>query len=177
MRSLQRSHCRCDCFRVIGARLAHRAGEIRHSRAPGWTNERLVHTPVAKVGESLCPRVVALDPRVLEAFAHFRLRRENRDASGRRRRRRPDRADAALGLAHYGIPFLLFEGEDRLSTETKAGTTLSRSLEIWRRFGVAAALLRRAMRSTRSGTSTVKPGGRAGRSSFRCSRARPGSRS
>ena len=53
---------------------------------------------------------------------------------------------AALGLAHYGIPFLLFEGEDRLSTETKAGTTLSRSLEIWRRFGVAAALLRRAMR-------------------------------
>jgi 3-(3-hydroxy-phenyl)propionate hydroxylase len=52
----------------------------------------------------------------------------------------------ALGLAHYGVPFVLFEDEDRLSTETKAGTTLSRSLEIWRRFGVAPAVLRRSMR-------------------------------
>jgi 3-(3-hydroxy-phenyl)propionate hydroxylase len=52
----------------------------------------------------------------------------------------------ALGLKHYGIPFVLFEDEDRLSTETKAGTTLSRSLEIWRRFGVAPAVLRRSMR-------------------------------
>src|SRR5262249_38112824 len=52
----------------------------------------------------------------------------------------------ALGLAHYGIPFVLFEDEDRLSTETKAGTTLSRSLEIWRRFGVASSVLRRSMR-------------------------------
>jgi len=52
----------------------------------------------------------------------------------------------ALGLGHYGIPFLVFEDEDRLSTETKAGTTLSRSLEIWRRFGAHHAVLRRAMR-------------------------------
>ena len=52
----------------------------------------------------------------------------------------------ALGLAHYGIPFVLFEDEDRLSTETKAGTTLSRSLEIWRRFGVARPILQRSMR-------------------------------
>ena len=52
----------------------------------------------------------------------------------------------ALGLAHYGVPFVLFEDEDRLSTETKAGTTLSRSLEIWRRFGVASSVLRRSMR-------------------------------
>jgi 3-(3-hydroxy-phenyl)propionate hydroxylase len=52
----------------------------------------------------------------------------------------------ALGLAHYGVPFVLFEDEDRLSTETKAGTTLSRSLEIWRRFGVVASVLRRSMR-------------------------------
>jgi 3-(3-hydroxy-phenyl)propionate hydroxylase len=52
----------------------------------------------------------------------------------------------ALGLAHYGIPFLLFEDEDRLSTETKAGTTLSRSLEIWRRFGAHHAVLARSMR-------------------------------
>jgi 3-(3-hydroxy-phenyl)propionate hydroxylase len=52
----------------------------------------------------------------------------------------------ALGLAHYGVPFVLFEDEDRLSTETKAGTTLARSLEIWRRFGVAASVLQRSMR-------------------------------
>jgi 3-(3-hydroxy-phenyl)propionate hydroxylase len=52
----------------------------------------------------------------------------------------------ALGLAHYRIPFVLFEDEARLSTETKAGTTLSRTLEIWRRFGVSAAVLERAMR-------------------------------
>jgi 3-(3-hydroxy-phenyl)propionate hydroxylase len=52
----------------------------------------------------------------------------------------------ALGLKHYGIPFVLFEDEDRLSTETKAGTTLSRSLEIWRRFGAASSVLQRSMR-------------------------------
>jgi len=52
----------------------------------------------------------------------------------------------ALGLAHYGIPFMLFEDEERLSTETKAGTTLSRSLEIWRRFGAASTVLERALR-------------------------------
>jgi 3-(3-hydroxy-phenyl)propionate hydroxylase len=52
----------------------------------------------------------------------------------------------ALGLRHYGIACRLFEDEDRLSTETKAGTTLSRSLEIWRRFGAHNAVLRRSMR-------------------------------
>ena len=45
----------------------------------------------------------------------------------------------ALGLKHYGIACQLFEDEERLSTETKAGTTLSRSLEIWRRFGARLA--------------------------------------
>ena len=52
----------------------------------------------------------------------------------------------ALGLKHYGIPCLVFEDEDRLSTETKAGTTLSRSLEIWRRFGAHHSVLARSMR-------------------------------
>lgn len=52
----------------------------------------------------------------------------------------------ALGLQRYGIPFVLFEDEDRLSTETKAGTTLSRSLEIWRRFGVSTDILKKSMR-------------------------------
>ena len=52
----------------------------------------------------------------------------------------------ALGLRHYGIACQLFEDEERLSTETKAGTTLSRSLEIWRRFGAHGAVLKRSMR-------------------------------
>jgi 3-(3-hydroxy-phenyl)propionate hydroxylase len=52
----------------------------------------------------------------------------------------------ALGLKHYGIPYVLFEDEDRLSTETKAGTTLSRSLEIWRRFGAHHSVIDRSMR-------------------------------
>lgn len=52
----------------------------------------------------------------------------------------------ALGLAHYRIPYALFEDEECLSTETKAGTTLSRSLEIWRRFGAHQAVLQRSMR-------------------------------
>lgn len=52
----------------------------------------------------------------------------------------------ALGLAHYGVECALFEDEDRLSTETKAGTTLSRSLEIWRRFGAHRSVLARSMR-------------------------------
>ena len=52
----------------------------------------------------------------------------------------------ALGLKHYGIACQLFEDEERLSTETKAGTTLSRSLEIWRRFGAHQAVIARSMR-------------------------------
>ncbi len=52
----------------------------------------------------------------------------------------------ALGLRHYGIACRLFEANPRLSTETKAGTTLSRSLEIWRRFGAHQAVLKRSMR-------------------------------
>ena len=52
----------------------------------------------------------------------------------------------ALGLAHYGIPFILLEADDRLSTETKAGTTLTRTLEIWHRFGASDEILKRAMK-------------------------------
>jgi 3-(3-hydroxy-phenyl)propionate hydroxylase len=52
----------------------------------------------------------------------------------------------ALGLAHHGIPFVLFEEDERLSTETKAGTTLARTLEIFRRYGVADGVLERALR-------------------------------
>lgn len=53
---------------------------------------------------------------------------------------------AALGLAHHGIPFVVFEDDDRLSLDTKAGTTLSRTLEVWRRYGVADAMLEKALR-------------------------------
>ncbi len=52
----------------------------------------------------------------------------------------------ALGLAYHGIPFVIFEADDRLSTETKAGTTLTRTLEIWHRFGASERILRKAMR-------------------------------
>ena len=52
----------------------------------------------------------------------------------------------ALGLAHYGIPFVLFEEDDQLSIDTKAGTLLARTIEIFRRYGVADEVLGRALR-------------------------------
>ena len=52
----------------------------------------------------------------------------------------------ALALAYYGIPFVVFEANAGLSTETKAGTTLTRTLEIWQRFGAASTVLSRSMR-------------------------------
>lgn len=52
----------------------------------------------------------------------------------------------ALGLAHYGVPFLLLEEDGRLSTETKAGTVLTRSLEIWHRYGCLSEVLAAALR-------------------------------
>jgi 3-(3-hydroxy-phenyl)propionate hydroxylase len=52
----------------------------------------------------------------------------------------------ALALAYHGIPFCVFEANSGLSKETKAGTTLTRTLEIWQRFGAASAILSKAMR-------------------------------
>jgi 3-(3-hydroxy-phenyl)propionate hydroxylase len=52
----------------------------------------------------------------------------------------------ALALAYYKIPFIVFEANVGLSTETKAGTTLTRTLEIWQRFGAASRILTKAMR-------------------------------
>ena len=51
-----------------------------------------------------------------------------------------------LGLAHHGLPFVVFEEDDRLSLDTKAGTTLSRTLEVWRRYGALDRILERALR-------------------------------
>jgi 3-(3-hydroxy-phenyl)propionate hydroxylase len=52
----------------------------------------------------------------------------------------------ALGLAHYGIPTIVYEDDDRLSLDTKAGTILSRTLEVFRRYGVADEVLTKALR-------------------------------
>lgn len=52
----------------------------------------------------------------------------------------------AIGLAHHGIPVVVYEDDDRLSLDTKAGTILSRTLEILRRFSAADAVLAKALR-------------------------------
>ena len=52
----------------------------------------------------------------------------------------------ALGLAHFGIASIIYEDDQQLSLDTKAGTLLSRTLEIFRRYGVADEVLSQALR-------------------------------
>ena len=52
----------------------------------------------------------------------------------------------ALGLSFYGLPFQLFEEDDGLSSDTKAGTILTRTLEAFRRYGIADEVLAKALR-------------------------------
>ncbi|RAI43560.1 FAD-dependent monooxygenase [Rhodoplanes roseus] len=52
----------------------------------------------------------------------------------------------ALGLDFYGLPVKVFEEDDQLSLDTKAGTILTRTLEAFRRYGVADPVLARALR-------------------------------
>ena len=52
----------------------------------------------------------------------------------------------ALGLSFYGLPFQLFEEDAGLSSDTKAGTVLTRTLEAFRRYGVADRVLAKALR-------------------------------
>ena len=52
----------------------------------------------------------------------------------------------ALGLAYYGIASIIYEDDQQLSLDTKAGTLLSRTLEIFRRYGVADQVLHQALR-------------------------------
>lgn len=52
----------------------------------------------------------------------------------------------ALALKFYGLPFLLFEEDGSLSSDTKAGTILTRTLEAFRRYGVAGEVLAKALR-------------------------------
>jgi len=52
----------------------------------------------------------------------------------------------ALGLAYHGIHSVLLEEDERLSVDTKAGTTLTRTLEVFRRYGVADHILAVSLR-------------------------------
>ena len=52
----------------------------------------------------------------------------------------------ALGLVHYGVPVLLFEEDEGLSLDTKAGTVLTRTLEVLGRYGALDDVLRASLR-------------------------------
>ena len=52
----------------------------------------------------------------------------------------------ALGLSHYGVPFAVFEEDSALSADTKAGTVLTRTLEVMHRYGVLTEVLQHSLR-------------------------------
>lgn len=52
----------------------------------------------------------------------------------------------ALGLVHHGVPVTVFEEDDELSSDTKAGTVLTRTLEVLHRYGALDSVLRGAVR-------------------------------
>lgn len=52
----------------------------------------------------------------------------------------------ALGLVHYGIDVVVFEEDDQLSLDTKAGTVLTRTIEVLDRYGVAEDVLAASLR-------------------------------
>lgn len=52
----------------------------------------------------------------------------------------------ALGLAHYGIPVQVYEEDGSLSLEIKAGTILTRTLEVLRRYGAVDRVLAASLR-------------------------------
>lgn len=52
----------------------------------------------------------------------------------------------ALGLVRYGVPVAVFEEDTVLSADTKAGTVLTRTLEVLHRYHALADVLRRAVR-------------------------------
>ncbi len=53
---------------------------------------------------------------------------------------------AGLAAGFHGLPFALYEEDAELSVDAKAGTVLTRSLEAYRRYGVADAVLDGALR-------------------------------
>ena len=52
----------------------------------------------------------------------------------------------ALALKFYGVDFRLFEEDGAFSSDTKAGTILTRTIEAFRRYGVDRAVLSKALR-------------------------------
>jgi 3-(3-hydroxy-phenyl)propionate hydroxylase len=52
----------------------------------------------------------------------------------------------ALGLVHHGLDVVVYEEDGELSQETKAGTVLTRTLEVLRRYDSLDEVLRAAMR-------------------------------
>lgn len=52
----------------------------------------------------------------------------------------------ALGLLHYGLDVVVLEEDEELSRDTKAGTVLTRTVEVLDRYGVAADVLSQALR-------------------------------
>jgi len=52
----------------------------------------------------------------------------------------------ALALAHYGIPVQVYEEDGSLSLEIKAGTILTRTLEVMRRYGAVDGVLAASLR-------------------------------
>src|SRR5919108_4050889 len=52
----------------------------------------------------------------------------------------------ALGLVHHGLPVVVFEEDDSLSLDTKAGTVLTRTLEVLHRYGALTEVLRASLR-------------------------------
>jgi 3-(3-hydroxy-phenyl)propionate hydroxylase len=52
----------------------------------------------------------------------------------------------ALGLVRYGLPVVLLEEDDRLSLDTKAGTILTRTLEVLHRYDALAPVLSASLR-------------------------------
>ncbi|MPV36905.1 FAD-dependent monooxygenase [Georgenia subflava] len=68
----------------------------------------------------------------------------------------------ALGLKHYGVPVTVLEEDDQLSLDTKAGTVLTRTIEVLDRYGAAVPVLRAALRMDEIGevnraTNTAAP--------------------
>ncbi|GAB3276443.1 FAD-dependent oxidoreductase [Kineosporia babensis] len=64
----------------------------------------------------------------------------------------------ALGLAAYGLPVVVFEGDESLSTDTKAGTVLTRTLEVLDRYGALAPVLQASLRIDEIGELDRKSG-------------------
>lgn len=64
----------------------------------------------------------------------------------------------ALGLRHYGVDTVLFEEDDSLSLDTKAGTVLTRTLEVLRRYGALDPVLRGSIRIDEVGDIDLETG-------------------